>query len=207
MLLILMTTTSLTVLGQQTPTQDDSDKNQPSGATPNQPVKTSDGYVFPTKRERFDRFVSSTVGPRSFVRTAIAAGIQQWRDTPEDWEQGMSGYGKRFASSFGSNAIQQSVTYGFDSALGLDTGFQKSKRKGFFPRAKDAMLQNITSRTKSGGRVISIPRIAGAYAGGVVPTVTWYPERYSYKDGLRNGTYSLLTGFGLNLVREFVIKW
>ena len=38
-------------------------------------------------------------------------------------------------------------------------------------------------------------------------TLAWYPERYSYKDGLRSGTKNLLTGFGINLVREFVINW
>src|ERR1043166_4181874 len=35
----------------------------------------------------------------------------------------------------------------------------------------------------------------------------WYPDRYNYKDGLRSGSTSLLTGFGINLVREFVFNW
>src|SRR5688500_2719177 len=78
-------------------------------------------YVFPTKRERFDRYVKDTVGPLRLARTAAAAGLEQWRDTPEEWEQGMKGYGKRFASSLGRNAIQQSVTYGLDEALDQDT--------------------------------------------------------------------------------------
>jgi hypothetical protein len=68
-------------------------------------------------------------------------------------------------------------------------------------------LENITSRTKSGKRVISVPRIAGAYTSGVVSREAWYPERYTWKDGLRSGTNSLLTGFALNVVREFVIKF
>ena len=40
------------------------------------------------------------------------------------------------------------------------------------------------------------------------PTITkrWYPDRYSYKDGLRHGTTTLLTGFGINVLREFVIR-
>jgi hypothetical protein len=99
------------------------------------------------------------------------------------------------------------VTYGLDEAFGLDTGFKKSKNEGVGARVKDALLQNITSRTKSGKRIISAPRLVGIYTGAVVSRETWYPDRYSYKDGLRAGTGTLLTGFGINLLREFVFSW
>src|SRR5688572_702580 len=158
----------------------------------------SEPYVFPTKGERFNRYVKSTVGPFSLIYSGVTAGLNQWRDKPEEWEQGASGYAKRYASTFGRNAIQQTVVYGLDSALGLDTGFKKSARTGFFPRMKDALAANITSRTRTGKRVISVPRIAGVYTGAIISHETWYPERYNYKDGLRAGTNTLLLGFGLN---------
>lgn len=168
---------------------------------------TTPDYVFPTADERFKRYVKNTVGPMRLLRTGAAAGIQQWRDSPEEWGQGMKGYGKRFASGMGRNAIQQTVTYGLDSAFQLDTGFKRSKREGFGPRLKDALLQNVTSRTRSGKRVISAPRFVGVYTGSIIASETWYPERYSYKDGLRQGTTTLLMGFGFNVVREFLIKF
>jgi hypothetical protein len=168
------------------------------------PYKT---YVFPTQRERFDRYVKDTVGPLSLTRSAVSAGLDQWRDSPEEWEQGMKGYGRRYASRFGRNLVQHSVTYGLDEALGLDTGFQRSTDEGFGARVKHAFLETITSRTKSGKRVVSAPRLAGVYTGAIVATEAWYPERYSYKDGLRMGTSSLITNFGINLVREFVFNW
>lgn len=164
-------------------------------------------FVFPTKRERFNRYVKSTVGPYSLLGIGVSAGINQWRDNPEEWEQGASGYGKRYASGFGRNLIQQTVVYGLDSAMGLDTRFRKSARKGFFPRMKDALAENITSRNRMGKRVFSVPRVSGVYASGIISNEAWYPERYNYKDGLRSGTRTLLTGFGMNLVREFVINW
>lgn len=164
-------------------------------------------YVFPTRRERFDRYVSDTVGPLRLTRSAFSAAMDQWRDNPEEWEQGMKGYSKRFASSFGRNAIQQTVTYGLDEAFKLDTGFQRSSREGLLPRVKHALLETVTSRTKSGKRVLSAPRLVGVYTGAIVATETWYPERYSYKDGLRIGTGTLITSFGINLVREFFINW
>lgn len=164
-------------------------------------------YEFPTHRERFDRYVKDTVGPFRLARTAVSAGLNQWRDTPEEWGQGMKGYGRRFASSFGRNVVQQTVTYGLDEALGLDSDFQRSNREGFGARMKHALLETVTSRTKTGKRVLSAPRLAGVYTGGVVAAETWYPDRYSYKDGLRMGTNSLITSFGINLVREFFINW
>lgn len=187
--------------------QDTTKTQSADPATPASQTTTIKDYTFPTHEERFKRYVKSMVGPGALLRTTASAGIQQWQDSPEEWGQGAKGYGRRFASGFGRNVIQQSVTYGLDEGLGLDTGFQRSKREGFFPRFKDALIQNVTSRTKSGKRVISVPRFAGVYTGAIVATETWYPERYSYKDGLRQGTRTLLTGFGINLVREFVINF
>jgi hypothetical protein len=203
MALVLVTMlTALSVNSQQTPDTKTTDTTATATTKP-----TTQDYVFPPPRERFKRYVSSTVGPFRLAMTGASAGISQWRDSPEEWGQGMEGYGKRYASSLGQNAVQQTVTYGLDSALHLDTGFEKSKREGFFPRMKDALIQNVTSRTRSGKRVISVPRFAGVYTGAIVATEAWYPDRYDYKDGLRRGTTVLITGFGLNLVREFVFNW
>jgi hypothetical protein len=168
---------------------------------------TTDDYVFPTAEQRAKRYAKNVVGPFALVRTAFTAGIDQWSDHPEEWGQGSKGYGKRFASNFGKNAIRQTVSYGLSEALRLDTGFERSKRKGFWPRLSDALVQNVTSRTRSGKRVLSAPIFVGAYTGSIVPHETWYPSRYSYKDGLRSGTYSIAAGFGINVLREFVFNW
>ncbi|HEY2973652.1 MAG TPA: hypothetical protein VGJ48_14155 [Pyrinomonadaceae bacterium] len=193
---------------QRNPESSGTDKNSRQvDSSQTSAKKTSQSYTFPTKRERFNRYVKSTAGPVSLARTGISAGIDQWRDNPEEWEQGASGYGKRFASGFGRNAIQQTVIYGLDTAMGLDTGFKRSERKGFFPRMTDALAENVTSRTRTGKRVISVPRLSGVYVSRIISAETWYPSRYDYKDGLRSGTRSLVTGFGINLVREFIIRW
>lgn len=181
------------------------DRKQPNSQDPAQTQNKS--FVFPTSGHRFKRYVKSTVGPFSLLRNAAAAGIDQWSDSPEEWEQGASGLGKRFGSNFGRNAIRQTVTYGVSEALRQDTGFERSKRKGFWPRFSDALVQNVTSRTRSGKRVPSAPIFAGAYASSFIAVEAWYPERYSYKDALRSGTYSLATGFAINVVREFVYNW
>jgi hypothetical protein len=188
---------------QQTDTAAATDTRSSSTATDSAlPAPTP--YVFPDKHERFRRYVKSTIGPFSLARDAVSAGLNQWDNSPPDWGQGARGFGKRYASSFGGNLIHQTVEYGLNETLHLDGHFERSQRDGFFPRLKDALVQNVSARTRSGDRVFSIPKVAGYYAGGIIPKVTWYPDRYSYKDGLRSGTKSLLTGFGINVFREFV---
>jgi hypothetical protein len=168
---------------------------------------TNDDYVFPSSDKRLKRYGRSMFGPFSLLRVAGSAAINQWKDSPDEWEQGASGYGKRFASEMGRNAIRQTVTYGLSEALRLNTGFERSKHKEFGPRLRDALVQNVTSRTRSGKRVLSIPILTGAYVAPVIAAEAWYPTRYSYKDGLRAGSYSLATGFAINVIREFVFNW
>ncbi len=165
------------------------------------------GVCFPNPPGAFQSLCKEHGWTKRLLAIGSIGGHRSVADSPEEWGQGAKGYGKRYASGLAQNAIQQTVTYGLDMALQLDTGFQKSKREGFFPRLKDALVQNITSRNKSGKRVISVPRFAGVYTGAIVSREAWYPDRYSYKDGLRQGTGTLLTGFGINVVREFLINW
>ncbi len=55
--------------------------------------------------------------------------------------------------------------------------------------------------------MISVPRITGIYTAQIIKYEGWFPERFSYQDGLRSGTRSLAVGFGLNLLREFVLRF
>lgn len=175
-----------------------------AAATPQKTTSAAGSYVFPTQRQRLNRYVWETFGPLTLLGAGVAAGIDQGQNSPPEWKQGASGYGKRFASRMGQYAIEQTTSYSLSEALRLDTGFEKSQRQGFSARLGDALVQNVTSRTRTGKRIISAPRLAGAYVGGLVPALTWYPSRFSYKDGLREGTYSLAAGFAINVLREFI---
>lgn len=106
----------------------------------------NNSYTRPTKRERFRRYALDTIGPGALIGAGIGAGFSQASDAPPEWGQGAEGYGKRFASNFGQNAVEQSVTYGLSEALRVDGIFIKSQWRGFRRRLTDALLQNITAR-------------------------------------------------------------
>ena len=89
-------------------------------------------YVFPTRRERFNRYLKSTVGPFSLARSAVSAGINQWRDNPEEWEQGASGYGKRYASSFGQTRFSKPLPTAWTLPWGWIPVSREASAKVFF---------------------------------------------------------------------------
>jgi hypothetical protein len=54
-----------------------------------------------TERERTRLYLKTMANPLGYVKAAFSAGINQWNDKPEEWEQGASGYGKRFGVTQG----------------------------------------------------------------------------------------------------------
>ena len=167
---------------------------------------TANGYTPPTAGTRFKRYVKSTVGPFALARQVAGAGIATWRNSPEEWGGQWEGFGKRVASNFGKNLIKQTTIYGLDSALKLDSHYYRSTKKDAGSKIKNALLSPVTARNSRGKRVIGVPRLVGTYTGSIVAAEAWYPDRYSWKNGVRSGTISLGIGAAFNLFKEFVWK-
>jgi hypothetical protein len=167
------------------------------------PAPPSD-VVRPAVAERFRNYVSDAAGPVILLQTIVWAAAAQASDTPPEWGGGARGFGKRYASLVGQGVIQESVTYALSEALVVDSHFHKSHKLGFFPRAGDALIQAVTSRRANGHRVVSAPLLAG-YAAGGLGMMTWYPDGYTSKDGLRYGGLALASRASVNLIREFIM--
>ena len=161
--------------------------------------------VRPVAPERFKNYLQATVGPLVLIETLAWAGISQETNSPSEWGQGATGFGRRYASIVGQGVIQESVTYGLSEAMAVDSRFHKSRTSGFVPRARDAMLQSVTSRRADGSRVVSAPLLTG-YAAGGIGMMTWYPDGYTWKDGVRYGGLALASRAWMNLLREFVFR-
>jgi hypothetical protein len=170
-----------------------------------QPAPDPAGEVRPPASERFRQFMLDTAGPVTLLEVAGWAGLAHVGNVPVEWGHGTAGYGKRFASFAGQNAVEETVTYGLSEALHVDSRFHKSRKHGFWPRASDALAQAVTSRRADGRVVISVPLLAG-YAAGGMALARWYPDRYDYRDGLRFGAGSLTVAAGVCLVREFILR-
>ncbi len=163
-------------------------------------------YVRPDSKTRFKRYVKSMFGPMALGKSVLSAGYATWRNSPEEWGDKWEGFGKRFASSMGKSVIKNTTMYGLDEAFKLDSQYYRSKNKSVASRVGNALLSPVTARNQEGKRVLGFPRIIGTYTGSIVAAETWYPSRYDYKDGLKNGTVSLGLNAAFNLVKEFIWK-
>lgn len=168
--------------------------------------QTSTGYTRPDGKTRAKRYFNSMFGPFSLARSVATAGISTWRNSPEEWGPHWEGFGKRFASNIGRSVIRNSVMFGMDEALKVDSHFYRSQKRDAKSRIVNALISPVTARKPDGKRTIGLPRIAGTYTASIVAAETWYPDRYDYKDGLRNGTISLGFNAAFNLVKEFIWK-
>jgi hypothetical protein len=168
-------------------------------------MQSPSGYLFPSRHERVRHYIKGVIGPSAFASAAVAAVYNHAYNRPQEWGKSGNALAKRFFSSFGRGAINETVRFGLSETLKLDSSFHKSTRNGFGPRTADAILEAVTSRTRSGRRVVSIPRLTAPYAAGFA-SLLWMPKRYGPEYSLRSGSYSLLGSMAFNLAREFIFR-
>lgn len=161
-------------------------------------------YVRPTREQRLKRYLSDSFGVPAVIGAAFGATFNQIGNNPPEWKKTVGGFGKRYASSYGTNAIRNTISYGLSEAFKLDNRFEKSGQKNLGKRLTHAFVGSYTTRTKTGGRIPDFPYFVGTYSASIIANQVWYPKRYGYQDGLRDGTISLGVRFGVNLLREFI---
>ena len=159
-------------------------------------------YIRPTKEERY---VSDAFGVPALIGATFGAAFNQISNSPPEWRRTAGGFGKRYASSYGTNAIRNTVSFGLSEAFRLDNRFEKSGQKNFGKRLKHVFIGSYTTHTKTGNRIPDFPFAAGTYTASIIANEVWYPKRYGFQDGLRDGTISLGVRFGVNLLREFIL--
>jgi len=157
-----------------------------------------------TQNERNHLYFKTMINPLGFARCAFSAGIDQWNDKPSEWEQGASGYGKRFANILGQYSIQRTVSYGLSSAFHEDNRYFSSGRQGFWSRTGYALSSGILARHDDGTRQISISQIGGVAAGAFLAR-TWLPSsQHSAGDAAVSFGITMGSNIGMGVVKEFL---
>ena len=211
-LTILVLTFAPRVAGQT----EDSGTNEPKHGTMNRTVDHLFNYLNMAGGEKASEFQPLTQGQRTtiylktmmnplgYMKAGFSAGIDQWKDKLEEWEQGASGYGKRFANIIGQYSIQRTVTFGVGSVLHEDNRYFNSGKHGFWPRAGYSMASGILARHDDGSRHISISQLGGVAAGAFLSRTWQPPSQHSLGDGAVSFGISMASNMGFGVVKEFL---
>ena len=161
------------------------------------------GFVEMGVNDKLAFQIKQSLGPLALIGEAAYAGILQEADTPTEWGQGGSGYGKRYASTVACSGIHGALAFGLDSSLHEDPRYFRSDGGGFWRRAGHAFRGTVLTRTDRGTETLSLWRLGSAY-GAAYLSNQWYPGRLNTV-GLGFAEGSLQLGFDLasNLASEF----
>lgn len=202
LVLVIATLAAVPVLARSQSVLPSGDSSATSRITA--PVDLDLTYVRPTERTKVNNYAFDAFGPYPFVGVGVAAGVNQWTNSPPEWGQGASGFGKRFGSDFGIAAIGTSTRYGLAEAFREDTLYYRCECRGPFPRLRHAVISTFTGRHgEDGHRLFSFSALASPYAGSMIAVYAWYPDRFGAKDAFRMGNYTLLANLGGNIALEF----
>lgn len=180
--------------------------SEPNNIDPSKAGQPTAKYQFPSANKRFRRFVNDTVGVGAWIGTGIGATFGQLDNTPPEWKKTSKGFGRRVASNFGINAIEQTSIYGISEALRQDPKYRPSDSKNVGKRIVHALRSGVTATNRSGNTVFSPAKVAAPFIANVSAVKLWYPDRYSVQDGVRRGAYAFGFSFGFNLIEEFILR-
>jgi hypothetical protein len=157
-----------------------------------------------TQRERTRLYFKTMVNPLGYIKAGFSAGIDQWKDKPEEWEQGASGYGKRLANIVGQYSIQRTVTFGVASALHEDNRYFNSGKKELWPRVGYALASGILARHDDGSLHVSVSQLGGVAAGAFLSRFWQPPSQHSAGDGAVSFGITMASNMGFGVVKEFL---
>jgi hypothetical protein len=157
-----------------------------------------------TARQRFHDFWMNTAGPVPIIGEAAGAGLGQWENSPREWGQGGSGFGKRFASNMAYNAVRNTISYGAGELFHEDNRYFASGKEGVKARVAYALVSPAIARHRDGRRTVSISGLAGI-AGAASISLAWSPPSWQGgKNVAENFGLTYAGTVGVNIVREFV---
>ncbi len=144
-----------------------------------------------------------SVGPLALLGDAAYAAILQEADTPTEWGQGGSGYGKRFGSTVACSGIHSALAFGLDASLHEDPRYYRATSGGLLRRAGHALRGTILTHTDKGTETLALWRFGSAY-GAAYLSNQWYPGRLNTVTlGFSEGSLQLGFDLASNVAAEF----
>jgi hypothetical protein len=159
-------------------------------------------------KQKFELAWKISVDPINFAMAGLIAGVQQSQNTFGGYGQGMQGYSKRYAASYGNAIIGTMIT----SAI-LPTIFKQDPRyfykgKGHIAtRALYAMAGAVICKGDNGRWQANYSNIVGTVVAGGISNLYYPPaDRDGVRLAFKETFLGLAAGAGGNLFQEFLIR-
>lgn len=171
-----------------------------SPASPGPVVRAPVPIRVSAENVRLNNYIRDLAGPKLLIG-AVGGGVLEYlRDQPKYEDNGGDYLASRIASRAGQAVVQASVYHGLAALMQRSTEYQPCECSGFGPKIEHALVETFTDRRVDGSRALSVPRLAGAYAGSFA-RLAWEPHR-SAGDVALSTTLSFGLTAVFNIARE-----
>lgn len=158
-----------------------------------------------TAEQRKEIYLRQTLTtPEAYIKRMFAAGIDQARGTPYQWDDGWGGYAERFASREGQFIAANSLAALGNAKLGYEVRYDQCKCQGLWPRTRHAFIRNLVTYDRSEEHLR--PQLAlygGAFGAGMLST-EWKPGNHNpFAEGGEAALEQVGWGTLLNFFTEF----
>ncbi len=149
-------------------------------------------------------FEQTLATPGAYLKRMFAAGIDQARGAPPQWDDGWGGYAERFASREGQFISANSLAALGNAALRYEPRYDQCRCHGFWPRTRHAILRNFLTYNHSEQQLRPQWALYGGSFGGGLISTAWKPHpRNAFAEGGRAMLGQAGYGSLLNFFIEF----
>ena len=158
-----------------------------------------------TEHQREEIYLQQTLTtPGAYLKRMFAAGIDQARGAPPQWDDGWGGYAERFASREGQFISANSLAALGNAALRYEPRYDQCRCEGFWHRTRHAIMRNFLTYDRSEQNLRPQWGLYGGSFGGGMISTAWKPHP---RNALAEGGRAMLgqAGYGslLNVFIEF----
>ena len=129
-----------------------------------------------TAGQKFTVVGRSLIDPFEFVLIGFVAGLGQASDSNPTYGQGIQGYGKRYATSYADNAVENFMASAvLPSVLHQDPRYYQLGHGSFMRRTGHALARVVITRADSGKQQFNYSEVFGAGMAAAISTYSYHP--------------------------------
>lgn len=128
-----------------------------------------------TNQARLRWVVLTTVGPKNLAAGVFVAGINTWRDQPEDYSTHWGGFGHRYVNRLAAGGTSHVIEAGFGSLWGEDPRYFRAAGQPLRTRIGHVVKMAFVTHNRSGDPQPAYARYIAVPAG-ILVSNTWQPD-------------------------------